>query len=256
VPLFAIVRGVPGSFARALSAVPPDPPIDVTRARRQHAAYVAALRRLGARIAPVAHDDALPDCVFVEDTAVVAGGVALVTRPGAESRRDEPRAVRRVLAELVPVETMEAPATLDGGDCLRLGRRLYVGRSDRTNAEGVARAREVFGPRGVEVVEVPVTDTLHLKSVCSSLGENTVVVAEGMLPPDTFAGAREIVVPAAEAHAANLVAHRGHAIVAAGAPWTARLIEALGVRVDVVDTSELAKADGALTCLSILVEVR
>jgi dimethylargininase len=249
----AIVRGVSAGFARALAAVPPDPPIDVARARAQHAGYVAALRRAGAEVIELPADDALPDCCFVEDTAVIAGGVALLARPGAPARQAEPAAVRAALAARLPVHEMTAPATLDGGDCLRLGRRLHVGRSARTSAAGAARAREVFAPAGVEVIEVPVEGALHLKSVCSPLGDDVVLVAEGALPPGTFAGAREIVVPAAEAPAANAVVIGRTALVAAGFPETARLVAAAGFEVIPVDTSEMRKADGALTCLSILV---
>lgn len=252
-PTVAIVRGVPISFAGALCAVPADPPIDAARARAQHAGYVEALRRAGAEIVALPADDATPDCCFVEDTAVIAGGIALLARPGAPSRQAEPAAVRAALAARLPVAEMTAPATLDGGDCLRLGRRLYIGRSARTGAAGAARAREVFGPAGIEVIEVPVEGALHLKSVCSPLGDDTVLVAEGALPPGTFHGARELVVPAAEAPAANVVTIGRVALVAAGFPSIARIVAAAGFEPVAVDTSEMRKADGALTCLSILV---
>jgi dimethylargininase len=249
----AIVRGVSASFARALSAVPPDPPIDVARARVQHAGYVAALRRAGAEVVELPAADEQPDCCFVEDTAVIAGGVALLARPGAPARQAEPAAVRAALAAHLPVVEMTAPATLDGGDCLRLGRRLFVGRSARTSAAGAARAREVFAPLGIEVIEVPVAAALHLKSVCSPLGDDAVLIAEGALPPGSFAGARELIVPAGEAPAANVVTIGRTALVAAGFAETARIVAAAGFEPVPVDTSEMRKADGALTCLSILV---
>jgi dimethylargininase len=149
---------------------------------------------------------------------------------------------------------MDAPATLDGGDCLRAGQTFYVGRSRRTNAEGIARLAAVFGPRGFRVVPVELpAGVLHLKSVCSPLGDDRVLVAEGSIPPATFAGLRAIVVPAEEAHAANAVAVGGGAVVAAGCPRTQSLVEAAGFRTVAVDTSETRKADGALTCLSIII---
>ena len=141
-------------FVDALAALPPDPAIDPALARRQHAAYRAALTALGARVVALPPDDAHPDGCFVEDTAVVIDDLALVTRPGAPSRRGEGAAIAAALAPLVELATMDAPATLDGGDCLRLGRTLYIGRSARTNAAGIARAAEVFAPRGVRVVAV------------------------------------------------------------------------------------------------------
>src|SRR5262249_34545677 len=137
VPSLAIVRAVPVTLPRALSHIPPDPPIDVERARAEHAAYVDALAALGLEIISIPADDASPDCTFVEDTAIVSGGLALVTRPGAPSRRGETPVVAQVLAEQAGLRLlgMDAPATLDGGDVLRLGEVFYVGVSARSNAE-------------------------------------------------------------------------------------------------------------------------
>ncbi len=251
--MIVLVRPVSSSFARALAAIAPDPAIDVARASAEHAAYVAALQRAGAEVVVVPAADELPDACFIEDTAVIAGGVALITRPGAPSRQAEPAAVRDALAGWLPVAAMDAPATLDGGDCLRLGHRLYVGRSARTNAAGVARARAVFEPLGVEVIEVPVAGALHLKSVCSPLGDDAVLVVEGALPSGTFGDAHELVVPAAEAPAANAVVIGGVALVSAGFATVARLVAALGLEPVAIDNRELRRADSALTCLSIIV---
>jgi dimethylargininase len=254
VDVIAIVRGVAGSLATGLSAVPPDPPVDVARARAQHASYVTALRAAGRTIEALPADEAFPDCCFVEDPAVVAGGIALLTRPGAPARQGEPAGVHEALARHVDaVETMDAPATLDGGDCCRLGRTLYIGRTARTNAAGAARAAEVFARVGVGVVEVPVSAALHLKSVCSPIAEDTLLVAEGALDVGFFAGARIITVPAIEAPAANAVVAGEHLLVAAGFPRTREKLEKAGFACAEVDTSELRKLDGALTCLSILI---
>jgi len=251
-----LVRDVARSFARALMAAPPERPIDVDRARVQHADYLTALGRLGAEVVTIPADEACPDCCFVEDTAVVGGGAALLARPGAPSRRAEVGGVTAALAERCELSRMEAPATLDGGDCLRAGRTFYVGRSRRTNEEGIARLAAVFGPRGFRIVRVELpAGVLHLKSVCSPLGEDRVLVAEGTIPPGTFAGLRTIVVSAEEAHAANAVTVGGGALVAAGCPRTQARVEAEGFRTVAVDTSELRKADGALTCLSIVIEL-
>ena len=256
---FVLVRDVPESFAQALSAHPPEPPIDVARARQQHAAYVAALASLGLAVVRVGADEACPDCVFVEDTAVVAGGVVVLTRPGAPSRRPEVDGVARALAARgAAARTMDAPATLDGGDCLRLAaaRTIYVGRSERTNAAGVAFLRDAVAARGWSVVEVAMPPgVLHLKSVCSPLDEHTVLVAEGTLPRGTFGDARLVEVPRVEAAAANVVAYGRAALVAADGDRTAALVAAEGFRVVRVDTSEMRKADGALTCLSVIVDV-
>jgi dimethylargininase len=254
---FALVRGVPESFAHALSAAPPDPPIDVSIARKQHAAYVAALTTLGLEVVTIPADEACPDCCFIEDTVVAADGMAVLTRPGAPSRRGEVDAVALVLGARVELRRMEAAATLDGGDCLRLGKTIYVGRSARTNENGLAYLRAVFGPRGYGVVAVPMPPgALHLKSVCSPLGEDLVLVAEGTLPAGTFGDARVLTVPREESAAANAVAFDRAALVAMDGVRTAALLARESFHVIPVDTSELRKADGALTCLSVIVEKR
>jgi dimethylargininase len=213
-------------------------------------------------------DERLPDCVFVEDTAVVvgrpgeAGALALITRPGAPSRRGETQAVAAALGRHLELAAIEAPATLDGGDCLRLGATLYIGRSARTNAAGIARAEAVLAPRGLRVVAVELPPgILHLKCVCSPLGEARVLLAEGTLPAALFAGAEIVWVPAEERYAANAVAlggsgapstHATHVIAAAEYPRTLEALAAAGLRVHPVPTSEVRKADGSLTCQSIL----
>jgi dimethylargininase len=253
-PAFALVRSVPASFARALSASPPDPPIDVANASRQHAQYVSALGSLGVEIVALSADDACPDCCFVEDTVVTADGVALITRPGAPSRRGEVDAIADALSARVEVKRMKAPATLDGGDCLRVGRTIYVGLSARTNEAGVSCLRDVFGPCGYSVVAVAMPrGVLHLKTVCAPLRDDLVLVAEGTLPVGTFGGAGLVIVPREEAAAANAVAFGHAALVAPEGTRTAARLTREGFRVVPVDTSELRKADGALTCLSVLV---
>lgn len=252
--VLAITRPMSDRFVDALAAVPPDPPIDPALARHQHAAYRAALAALGARVVTLPPDDAHPDACFVEDTAVVIDDLALVTRPGAPSRRGEGAAIAAALAPLVELATMEAPATLDGGDCLRLGRTLFVGRSARTNAAGIARAAQVFAPRGVRVVAVDLPPAvLHLKCVCARLGDDRVLLADGTIDPAVFAGVGIVRVPATEAYAANAVAIGAGVVCADGFPATRAALERAGFAVHAVPTTEVRKADGSLTCLSILV---
>ncbi len=238
--MHALVRAVPASFLGALTRERLSRPLDVDLARTQHRGYREALRAAGFTLIELPSLEAHPDCCFVEDCAVVAEGVALVTRPGAESRRGEVESVAEALKPHLRLEHMAAPATLDGGDCLRVGRRWYVGRSARTNAAGAARVREVFGPLGYDVVEVPVDGALHLKSVCSAAG-GRVLLARGALPRATF---REEVVPVDDAVAANVVEGPKAVLVAAGRALA-------GLKVIEVDNSELRRADSALTCMSI-----
>ena len=250
---FAVCRGISDRFSEALVREPSAGPPDVERARRQHAAYVDALRQAGCEVVLLPPLDGHPDCCFVEDCAVVAQGVALATRPGALSRRSEVPSVREILSRWLRVADMPAPATLDGGDCLRIGRTIFVGRSERTNAEGAARLREVFGALGLDVREVEVPDALHLKCVCSALDDRRVVLAEGTVPAETFAGFEVLRVPFEERLAANVLSVNGVALVADGFPETRRVVAAAGLRVVTLETTEIAKADGALTCMSVLV---
>ena len=243
----AIVREVPSSFVDAISMSPAK--IDVVLAREQHAAYRDALVACGAEVEVVAADEACPDCCFVEDTAVIANGRALVTRPGAPSRRGETPAIAEALRRHVEVVEMHEPATLDGGDCMRVGDTIYVGRSARTNAAGIQRLTDVFG----KVVAIDMPNVLHLKCVCSPLDEETILLADDSIPASLFR-ARIVRVPAAETYAANAVAIGKHVIVADGFPRTHEAIAKLGFTLHPVPTSEVRKADGSLTCQSLIVD--
>jgi dimethylargininase len=250
----ALVREVADSLPRATIREASSEAIDVNRARRQHQMYVSTLRALGVEVLVLPADHAHPDCCFIEDQAVVRDGVALIARSGNPTRRGEALAVAEALAPHVELHHMEEPATLDGGDVLAVGHRLFVGLSARTNQGGVDRLREVFGQLGFEVTAVSVpTDTLHLKSSCSPLGEDAIALAEGTLPSAVFANiSRVILIPAAEAYAANTLAIGDHVLCAAGHPTAARALAAAGLHPLPVDVSEFRKADGALTCLSVL----
>src|SRR5215470_10804141 len=192
----ALTRPIPSSFSQALCAAPPEQPIDVALARAQHAAYCAALAACGATVDTLAGDEACPDSCFLEDTAVVVGGRALITRPGAPSRRAETPAVATALARWLEVVPMTAPATLDGGDCMRVGDTLYVGRSARSNALGIAQLSAL----GLRVVPIDLPrGVLHLKCVCSPLGDDRILLAEQSIPPATFRAA-VVSVPASETY--------------------------------------------------------
>jgi dimethylargininase len=250
--IHAVTRGIPDTFSDAVVEVAPPEPIRTDVARRQHLAYVKALQSLGLVVTVLPAEDRFPDCCFVEDCAVYADGIALITRPGTRSRRGEEISIADALRPHARLQWMAAPATLEGGDCLLMGRRWYVGRSERSNAAGACRLREVFGPLGFEVVEVPVGGLLHLKCVCSCLGDGVLLLADGAVPPDAFPDVRVIRVPADEAYAANCVAVNGTVLMPAGFPAARRAIEAEGLRVQELDVSEIRKADGSLTCLSLL----
>ncbi len=248
----ALTRRPCDRFPEAVTRAPKAVPIDLALALRQHRAYVEALRGLGLTVTELPPLADHPDCCFVEDCAILAEGVALVGRPGIASRQGEEKSVAQVLAPRFRLDWVLAPATLEGGDCLCVGRRWFVGLSSRTNAAGAGWVRDVFGPLGFEVVEIPVTPFFHLKSVCGSLGDDRVLLAQGTLPRAVFAGLDAIEVPREEAYAANCVRVGDTVLVAAGYPATARALQSAGYRVLPLDVSEIRKADGSLTCLSIL----
>lgn len=248
----AIVREVPHSFADCLTtgAVAPDPGL----ARRQHLEYRARLEAGGFEVIVLPGDDAHPDSPFIEDTAVVFQDRALATRPGHPSRRGEVGPVAAALRRWCRVEWMREPATLDGGDVLRLGRRVFVGRSARTNAAGIAALERFARSAGYEVVPVRVLDGLHLKSGATGLDDDTVLIAPGAVDPSGFAGLRVVEAAGSDPHRANVVRLAdGTLLVAAAHAEVAVQLAELGRRVAVCDVSEFAAADGGLTCLSIRV---
>ncbi len=249
----ALTRHVPSSFASALSAMPPDPPINVALARQQHQVYCAALAECGATVTTLDSDERCPDSVFIEDTAVVVDQHALITRPGAPSRQPETDTVAPTLRAWLEVIAMTEPATLDGGDCMLVGRTMFVGRSARTNAAGIAQLALAFAPRGIEVVPVELpAGVLHLKCVCSPLGHDRVLLADASIDRAVFRGFDIVTVPADETYAANAVAIGTHVIVAAGFPRTHDALEMAGFTLHPVPFSEVRKADGSLTCQSIV----
>ncbi|HUS31351.1 MAG TPA: arginine deiminase family protein [Kofleriaceae bacterium] len=248
----ALVRDVSPSFANALCAVTPDPPIELALAKAQHREYQLALLECGLELRMLGPSDD-PDACFVEDTAVVASDVALISRPGAPSRRAETVTVAAALERDVQLVRMDAPATLDGGDVMRVGKTIFVGRSARTNEAGIARLAEVFEPRGFRVVPVAMpAGVLHLKSCCAPLGDDRITLADGSIPADAFGDVHVVRVPVDESYAANCLAVSGSVLCAKGYPRTRDALAAAGFDTVELDTSEFRKADGALTCLSIL----
>lgn len=227
-------------------------PIDAERARRQHAAYEAALERLGCRVARVAPAPELPDSVFVEDAAVVLDGLAILTRPGAESRRGETAAVADALRPWLPVVRVEPPATLDGGDVLVADRTVYVGATSRTNAAAHAGLRAILEPRGYAVRVVPVRSCLHLKTAVTLAAAGAFLLNPDWVDPAAFPPGAAVPVDPAEPFAANVLALGGRVIAAAGFPRTRARLEALGLEVITVDLSELLKAEAGPTCCSVL----
>jgi dimethylargininase len=246
------MRGVPPTLVRCELSFREREPIDLERATAQHAAYAALLRSLGLDVVELPADPAFPDCCFVEDTAVVLDELALLTRPGAVSRRGEVAAIEPALARYRAIETTPPPATLEGGDVLRVGRTLYVGRSARTNQAGIARLAAVAEPLGYRVVPVPVLGCLHLKSAVTALDQERVLLNRAWLDPSPLRGLELVDVAPEEPGAANVLRVAGLVIGHPGFPRTLERVAALGYAVRPLDVSEFLKAEAALTCKSLL----
>ena len=220
------------------------------KAETQWDAYVAALEAEGFRTLRVDADDTHPDCVFIEDTVVMLGQVAVVTSPGAESRRGEQDAVAEAVTDLgLPTRQIRLPGTLDGGDVLKVGDTVYVGRGGRTNAEGIRQFRAIAIELGYTVIAVPVTRALHLKSAVTALPDGT-VIGHPTLVDDPSIFPHYLEVPEVEG-VAVVVLTNNSVLMSASAPKTTALIESLGYRVTTVEISEFEKLEGCVTCLSV-----
>jgi len=253
-PIIAFTRDVSPTIIRCELTHLAREPIDVHRARAQHAEYEAMLARLGCDVRRVLALPDHPDAVFIEDTAVVLPTLAIITRPGAASRREEVDAVAAALAAHRPLARISAPGTLDGGDVLRAGRTLFVGRTPRSNDEGIAQLAAFVAPHGYAVVPVPVTGCLHLKSAVTEVADGVLLINPAWVRPAVFEGWRVIEVDPSEPGAANALRVGGALVYGAAYPRTRARLEAAGLTVHTVDASEVAKAEGAVTCCSVLVD--
>jgi len=249
----AIVRDVGEGLARCELSFVARTPIDLTLARRQHAGYCAALRALGCELHELAALDDFPDSVFVEDTALVFDELAVLTRPGAASRRGEVESVGAALASYRPLARIGGEGSIDGGDVLRIGREVYVGRSARSNDEGIGQLQRLLQPHGYRVHALATRDCLHLKSAVTRVDEDSVLVQPRWLDPAPFAHLRRIEVDESEEHAANALLAGSGLVYPDCFPRTRERLERAGIAVTTVDVSELQKAEGAVTCCSVLV---
>jgi dimethylargininase len=229
-------------------------PIDLARAADQHRCYEECLAELGARVISLPAEPDLPDSVFVEDPAIVVDEVAVIARMGAESRRGEAESLAAALSAFRPLRQIEAPGTAEGGDVIRVGRTLFVGLSHRTNEEGVRQLTEILQPFEYEVKAVPISGCLHLKSACCSLGDGAMLINREWVDGAAFEGFRLLNVAADEPWAANILPLNGTVLCSAAFPATRAILKLAGYRTRALDISELAKAEGALTCSSLIFE--
>jgi len=250
--MLAIVREVPQSIADGERTHVGREPIDLERARREHRAYTEALANLGCEVLSLPETPELPDSVFVEDAALCLDELAVLTRPGAPSRRAESEALAPILERHRTLRRIAAPATLDGGDVLTFGRRIYCGLSSRTDGRGVAALAELVEPHGYSVEGVVLRDCLHLKSAVSVVAGDTLLVQPEWVDPACFEAPRLVEVDPAESFAANALLVGGSVIHSDAFPRTRGRLEQAGIRVLPVPAGELAKAEGGVSCCSLI----
>lgn len=254
--MIAFVREVSADIDGCQSTHAQRKDFDHTRVCEQHSGFVAALEKLGVKVEFLPALPEQPDAVFVEDAAVLLGEIAIIARPGAKSRLPEIDSVGQVLGRHRPLQSIVAPATLDGGDVLRIGRSLYVGESRRTNAEGIEQLREIVRPLGYEVTSVPVRDCLHLKSACTFIPPHHLVANTARVDTGSFRNLSVIAVDESEPTAANTLTIGGTTLVSASCPKTTKRLREAGIATRKIDVSEFEKADGGITCLALLLEPR
>lgn len=250
--ILAFTRAVSPSLADCQLTHLERVPLDVARAVAEHEDYERLLAALGATVRRLPPAPELPDAVFVEDTAVVLDDVAVIARPGAISRRPETASIEAVLAALRPIIRLEAPATLDGGDVLVAGRRVFVGLSSRTDPVAVGQLTEALAPFDYEVVPVRFAGCLHLKSAVTRVAEGLMLLNPDWADVGAFTGYRAVRVDPTEPHAANALPLGGSVVHPRHHPRTRARLEAEGLRVAAITMTELAKAEAGVTCCSLL----
>ena len=253
--LVAVTRGVSPNIGHCELTHLEREPIDLDSATTQHSLYERMLHDLGCRVEHLDEEPDFPDSVFVEDIAVVLDESAVITRPGALSRRGERPSIEQALEPHRRLEHIRAPGILDGGDVLVVGRNIYVGLSTRSNAEAARQLGILVSEHGYRVVEVGFSGCLHLKSAVTAVSDDTLLINPEWVDASAFPEQDCIPVDPAEPRAANVVRIGSTVLFAAEFPLTGQRLSALGYDARPVEASELAKAEGALTCCSLIFEV-
>jgi dimethylargininase len=229
-------------------------PINLDIARAQHDEYIRALEKVGCQVIELPEEPNLPDSVFVEDTAFILPEVAVITRPGADSRKPETETIARILSPHRPLVHVAPPAAVDGGDVLVLGKKIFIGLSTRSNMQAVEQLNDLLAKYGYTVHGIELTGCLHLKTAVTRAGDHTLLINKQWVDSSHFDGFELIEVDASEPFAANCLPVNGHILYPTTFPKTQRKLEEKGFRVVNVNLGELAKAEGAVTCCSLIVE--
>jgi len=252
--LTAITRKVSPALANCELSFIERKPIDMEKASAQHHTYEELLRELGVHVISLPEEPDLPDSMFVEDPAIVLDEVAVICPLGTESRRKESTTIAAALEKYRKLAHVKLPGTIEGGDVLHVGKKVFVGITARSNPEGIRQLAVILDHYGYDVTAVPVTGCLHLKSAVTSLGRNTLLGNRAWLDWERLPGFEWVNVDSTEPHAGNALALRDSVIFPASFPKTRALIEARGFNVVPLDISELQKAESGLTCSSLLFE--
>lgn len=254
--LMALTREISAAFEACELTHLPRVPIDLDRARAQHAAYEWALVEAGCTVRRLDSGPDMPDAVFVEDIAVVLDEGAVICRPGAASRRAEtPLMVEALVRHGHPLQQIQAPGTLDGGDVLVIGRQVFLGSSARTNRAGIDQLNRILAQAGYTVRVVPVHGCLHLKSAVTAVAPDTVLMNREWVPAEAFAGLSLVDIDPQEPYAANALALADAVLYPTSFPRTRERLESRGLRVRPVEVDELQKAEGGVTCCSLIFEM-
>ena len=217
----------------------------------QHRRYIECLVDLGLEVIELPELADYPDAYFVEDVAVITPEIAVISNPGALSRRDEPDYIVTDIARFRQTRRISEPGTLDGGDVLQIEKHFFVGLSERTNVDGAEQLGRLLQEFGYSWSTVNVGAGLHLKSSINYLGQNTIMITDEMAGRAEFSRFNQVIVPQSESYAANSLLINRHILTPKGFPQTLNLLEPLGMQIIVLDVSEVAKMDGGLTCLSL-----
>lgn len=252
--LTAITRAVSSSLTKCELSFVDRKPIDMEKARAQHRAYEDLLRKLGAKVISLAEEPELPDAMFVEDPALVLDEVAIIFPLGTETRRREARSLAAALERYRKLAQVKLPGTVEGGDVLRVGKKIYVGVTRRSNPEGIRQLAVIVSALGYELTAIPVTGCLHLKSAVTFLGNNTLLGNRAWFDWKRLEGFAWVDVDPSEAHAGNALLIGASVIFPASFPKTAEAMEGKGFKLELLDISELQKAESGLTCSSLLFE--
>jgi dimethylargininase len=254
--LIALTREVSPNFGQCELTHLPRQQIDVALARAQHRFYEECLTSLGCQVHRLPATPELPDGVFVEDVCLVLDELAVITRPGAASRQAETASVAEQIRHYRPLRFIEAPATVDGGDVLCLGKRVFVGQSSRTNDEGIDQLRTILAPHGYSVTGVSLLGGLHLKSAVTDVGKGILLVNRSWIDPAIFCARAIVEVAPSEPFGANALLVNGTVVYPTAFPDTQRRLQDSDIQLRIVDLSEIGKAEGGVTCCSLIFSAR